>query len=136
MKSLEAQLVEALDKVAEKDPKVAAIIHESNAPLEEKLVVSSQFVAGESSPSWRQGKLEKIVLNESSRTRTVVKNNGRADNRAIQESAKPAADKTKVDEKLVKSFMALGLSEAEARFASMTDEQVRMSQYQYLFNEN
>jgi hypothetical protein len=128
LQSVEQQLVEALDAIAEKNPKTAELIFKnSTVTVEEKLAATRQALASdfmtEIVPAWRRSKesplmqeiRESLRITEPYRT---PKHNGVGDNRRGEESD------TASQVKLQESFMALGLSKAEAKIAAMSDEEV------------
>ncbi|MGC2247357.1 MAG: hypothetical protein WA609_12200 [Terriglobales bacterium] len=117
MQTVEEQLVEALDEIAEKHgDKTALVIYKSAVTAEEQLALARQVLDGsfqESVPAWRRTQEPKVVVDirESLGLQepTVRKRNGAADN-AIGRSK--AADRS--NERLIEAAKNLGLSQQEA----------------------
>lgn len=125
MKSIQQQLIEALDDVAKKDKQVAQRIHEQTTSIESKLATARALLDGaESAPDWRATGVDKIVreIRESSSAfrPTIRKHNGALDNARSSGKAHESVDPMKLA--VAKAARGLGLTEAEAKVFAGLDE--------------
>ncbi|HLX83161.1 MAG TPA: hypothetical protein VKR59_04655 [Terriglobales bacterium] len=140
MKTLDEQLIEALDQIA-KDfgVKTAETIHKSSVTAEEKLAVAQQVLDGafaEAVPAWRrpagESKLAEEIRESLKAPATVAKRNGAADNCRVftgSESAQSAK------QKLYESALHMGLSPKEAKLFASDDNDLHFQEHQHLFEE-
>lgn len=109
LKCIEELLVEAEAEIKERG--LTLTFEEFNESADKGTFVERKLAAA------------KVLL--ESNPRTIRKHNGRADNAPIREALKSDPNKAR----LVESFKHLGLSEAEARYAAMSDEEIAEAEF-------
>jgi hypothetical protein len=106
---------------------IEELLVEAEAEIKERglTLTFEEFNESADKATFVERKLASAKALLESNPRRVKKNNGRADNSPLREALKSDPNKAR----LVESFKALGLSQKEAEYASMSDVEIAETEF-------